>query len=188
MSAVIDFRRLASTWDSRFVDAIHAHYTDSGGAPPGKKMAWEIFEGGEHRGWIGLGEPTFKLAARRCLGLMDARPASHTVNNFIYRLDAVGSVRASAILKAWHEIASLDWKATYGWTPIHWETLVDPKEVKSVIPGACFRRAGYRSLGFTTGRGARRRAGHTHGPRVWMDVSKKLVLYRGPLHRLAQPQ
>jgi hypothetical protein len=29
-----------STWHPSFVAAIRAHYTGSGGAPPGKKLAW----------------------------------------------------------------------------------------------------------------------------------------------------
>ncbi len=175
---------LVSTWDERFVRAIRSHYTKSRGAPYGKKLAWEILEGAKHRGWIGLGEPTFKLAARRRLGLRDGRPKDKTVNNFIFRLDAKGEVLASLILRQWHDRAAKDWKKRYGWTPVHWETMVDPEEVGSEVPGACFRRAGYRSLGLTTGRGARRPAGNTHTTRVFGDVSPKLVLYRGPLARL----
>ena len=177
-----------STWHPAFVAAIHAHYTGSLGAPPGKKLAWEIIEDGAHRGWLGLGEPCFKLAARRRLGIEDARPLPGTVSNFIYRLDANGPTLASAILKAWHVQAEAEWLGRYHEKPIHWETLVDPNEVKSTgstVPGACFRRAGYRSLGMTTGRSARRPAGSTHGPRIWQDASPKLVLYRGPLNRIA---
>lgn len=188
----ISFRLLESTWEPAFVEAIRAHYTKSRGAPFGKKLGWEILEDGKHRGWLGLGEPAFKLAPRRRLGLTDARPLLHTVNNFIYRLDVEtdedgGATRASVILKAWHVVAAADWAAEYGWTPVHWETLVDPEEVKSTgstVPGACYRRAGYRSLGMTTGRGASRPAGNTHGPRVWGDKPPKLVFYRGPLARL----
>jgi hypothetical protein len=180
----ISFDQLGSTWDPRFIAAIKAHYTKSAGPPPGKKMAWEIFEDGLHRGWLGLGEPAYKLAPRRRLGLLDARPAPFTVSNFIYRLDVPGQVRASDILRGWHKIASEDWETRYGFAPVHWESLVDPEEVQSDVPGASFRRAGYRSLGMTTGRSARRPEGHAHGPRVWSDASPKLVLYRGPLARL----
>lgn len=175
--------RLVSTWEPAFRRAIHDHYTKSRGAPPGKKLAWEISEGETRLGWIGLGEPSFKLAARRRLGLADARPLPGTVCNFIFRVEAERR-QASAILKAWHPIASADWRARYGWTPEHWETLVDPDQISSPVPGACFRRAGYRSLGFTTGRSARRPPGHAHGKRVWADASRKLVLYRGPLARV----
>jgi len=93
-------------------------------------------------------------------------------------------VRSSAILRAWHPVAARDWARRYGWEPEHWETLVDPAAVRSTNPGACFRRAGYRSLGMTTGWTARRPPGHTHGPRVWSVGTPKLVLYRGPLARL----
>lgn len=150
-------------------------------------MAWEIIEQEQHRGWIGLGEPSFKLAPRRSLGLDDARPMPMTVCNFIYRLDAKGIVSASKILVAWHKVASLDWSKQYGWEPEHWETMVDPNEVGNRpdhVAGYCFRRSGYRSLGMTTGRSARRPPGHTRGPRVWCDANPKLVLYRGPLHRV----
>jgi hypothetical protein len=184
----ISFRLLESTWEPGFVEAIRAHYTKSRGAPPGKKLAWEVLDGGAHRGWLGLGEPAFKLAARRRLGLADARPLAHTVCNFIYRLDSEeGEALASAILKEWHAVASVDWNARYGWSPVHWESLVDPEEVRSTgstVAGACFRRAGYRSLGLTTGRGASRPPGASHGARIWGDKSPKLVLYRGPLPRL----
>ena len=173
-----------STWHPAFVAAIRAHYTGSRGAPVGKKIAWEIIEDGAHRGWIGLGEPCFKLAARRRLGIADGRPLPGTVSNFIYRLDTDGPAKASSILKAWHPVASAEWHGRYGFKPIHWETMVDPAEVTSTgstVPGACFRRAGYRSLGMTTGRSARRPPGATHGARVWQNASPKLVLYRGPL-------
>ncbi len=166
-----------STWDGDFLRAILDHYTKSRGAPPGKKLAWRILERGLHRGWIGIGEPMFKLAARRRLNIQDGRPLPETVCCFIYRLEARGGglARSSDILRAWHPEAAATWRDIYGWTPIHWETLVDPAEVESPIAGACFRRAGYRSIGLTTGRGARRPAGSTHGARVWADVSPKLV-------------
>lgn len=180
---MVHFLKLQSTWNPRFIEAIKAHYTGSKGPPVGKKMAWEVFENEQHIGWLGLGEPAYKLAARRRLGLMDARPLPFTVSNFIYRLDAPHEAKASAILKRWHDVAVADWEQRYGWKPVHWETLVDPAEVNSQIAGGSFRRAGYRSLGMTTGRTARRPPGHTHGPRVWADASPKLVLYRGPLVR-----
>lgn len=148
-------------------------------------MAWRIVESGATRGWIGLGEPCFKLAPRRRLGLLDARPAAGTVCNFIFRVSP-GEERASIILRAWHPVAAAEWADRYGTAPTHWETLVDPSKVASVVPAACFRRAGYRSLGMTTGRTARRPPGHTHGSRVWSDGTPKLVLYRGPLARLPE--
>lgn len=177
-----------STWDAAFVRALREHYTGSQGAPPGKKLAWRIVEQGRHRGWIGLGEPAFKLAPRRRLGLADARPLPRTVCNFIFRLEAAGGMRGSDILRAWHPVAAREWRERYGWEPDHWETLVDPDRVASEVPGACFRRAGYRSLGMTTGRSARRPTGHGRGARVWCDASPKLVLYRGPLARVAAIQ
>jgi hypothetical protein len=185
----VSFRRLDSTWEPAFITAIQAHYTKSSGPPPGKKMAWEIREDGVHRGWIGLGEPPFKLSPRRRLGITDARPLAHTVCDFIYRLDGDerddSSSRASAILRLWHAAAA-DWADKYGWAPVHWETMVDPEAVQSTVPGACYRRAGYRSLGLTTGRGAVRPTGAGRGsPRIWVDKTPKLVLYRGPLARVA---
>jgi hypothetical protein len=172
-----------STWEPGFVAAIRRHYTKSRGAPPGKKLAWRIIEASGLVGWIGLGEPAFKLAPRRRLGLSDARPAPFSVCCFIYRLEGDRKTAAHAILRAWHALASTAWAARYGWTPIHWETLVGQGDPAN--PGACFKRAGYRRLGLTTGRSARRPAGNTHGPRVWGCASKKIVLYRGPLARLA---
>jgi hypothetical protein len=174
-----------STWHPDFVAAIRAHYTGSRGAPPGKKQAWEIIEDHQSVGWIGLGEPSFKLAPRRRLGLEDARPLPHTVSCFIFRRTG-GTSRGSDILRAWHPVAAADWHERYGWEPVHWETMVGPEYVQSSVPGACFRRAGYRSLGLTTGRSARRPPGHTHGKRVWMNSTPKLVLYRGPLARVSQ--
>jgi len=184
------FRQLKSTWDPAYIAAIRAHYSGSRGPPPGKKMAWEVGEQDpvtgtiQHRGWIGLGEPAYKLAPRRRLGLDDARPLPRTVMNSIYRIDAPGVLRASTLLKAWHDVAADDWAARYGWRPEHWETLVDPAEVQGEGPGYTFRRAGYRSLGLTTGRSARRPAGSTHSARVWSDSTPKLVLYRGSLARV----
>jgi exodeoxyribonuclease VII small subunit len=166
--------------------AIKAHYSGSRGTPYGKKVCAEIFEDNIHRGWIGFGEPTYKLSPRRRLGLEDARPLQFTVNCFIYRLDADGVVPASKILREWHYVGTRWWEIAYHWTPIHFETMVDPTRIlESENPGACFKRAGYRPLGYTTGRSARRPEGHGKGsPRLWVDDTPKLVLYRGPLHRL----
>ena len=173
----IPVERLRSTWDPALVAAIRRHYTGSRGAPPGKKMAWRVGDA-----FIGLGEPSYKLAPRRRLGLADARPLPHTVCQFIFRREEPrGPWRGSDLLKAWHEVCSADWAERYGWEPVHFETLVLPSAVGSAVPGACYRRAGYRSLGMTTGRGARRPPGNTHGPRVWGPTDPKLVLYRGPL-------
>lgn len=180
-----------STWDADVVAVIRAHYLGSRGAPPGKKLAWRILEAGRHRGWIGLGEPAYKLAARRALGLADARPLVGTVCCWMFKLEAPGeapgTTRASGIIRAWHEVSSREWSDRYGWEPIHWETLVDPAQVMSVVPGACFRRAGYRHIGQTTGRTCHRPPGHTHDARVWGDGTPKMVFYRGPLHR-QEPQ
>lgn len=171
-----------STWDADFVAAIRRHYTESRGAPWGKKLAWKIVEDASVIGWIGLGEPSYKLAPRRRLGLMDARPLAHTVCNFIYRLEGPRTALASGILKEWLPVAGEGWRDRYGWLPIHWETMIGQGDVRNL--GACFKKAGFRSLGMTTGRSARRPAGHTQGPRIWMDSTPKLVLYKGPLHRL----
>ncbi len=175
-----------STWDATFIASLREHYSGSSGPPPGKKLVWRIFDEGVARGWIGIGEPSFKLAPRRALGLLDGRPLPFTVGCFVYRLERGGASRASAILREWHTVASAEWAARYGDAPIHWETLVDPSKVASEVPGACFRRAGYRSIGMTTGRGARRPPGSTRGPRVWTDTTPKLVLYRGPLTRIPE--
>lgn len=180
---MIGFFEVASSWEPDVLAAIRAHYTASAGPPPGKKAMWRILDHGRHRGFIGLGEPAYKLAPRRRLGLEDGRPLDKTISIFIYRLDQPGPSLASAILRAFHEPASDTWAQRYGWAPVHWETMVDPEAIESAVPGACFRRAGYRSLGMTTGRTARRPPGHTHGPRLWTDASPKLVLYRGPLSR-----
>lgn len=174
----MQIERLRSTWDPEFIAALRRHYSNSLGPPVGKKMVWRVGDG-----WIGLGEPAFKLAPRRALGLLDARPLQRTVCCFVFRREPpYGPERGSD--KSWHPVASRDWADRYGWEPEHWETLVLPSAVESEVPGACFRRAGYRSLGMTTGRGARRPRGHAHGPRVWGDTEPKLVLYRGPLARL----
>lgn len=141
--------------------------------------------GGRHLGWIGLGEPAFALAARRRLGLPPHPPQPLTVGCFIYRVEARGLARSSDVLKAWHLVASAEWLTRYRFAPVHWETLVDPAEVESANAGACFRRAGYRCLGWTSGRGARRPAGASHAARVWGPTAKRLVFYRGPLARIA---
>jgi hypothetical protein len=173
-----------STWDTEFVRSIREHYSESRGAPPGKKLAWRIIENGRHRGWIGLGEPAFKLSPRRRLGLIDARPLPQTVCCFIYRIESEGAMKASEILGVWHDVATAQWVDRYKLIPIHWETMIDPSRIRGINPGACFKRVGYRSLGMTTGRQARRPSGHTRGPRIWLDGTPKLVLYRGPLPRI----
>ncbi len=173
-----------STWDPAVRQCIAEHYTGSAGAPPGRKLAWRIVANGSPIGFIGLGEPAFKLAPRRRIGLTDARPLPRTACCFLFRIQRTGLVLSSVLLRAWHPVALDAWAYRYGETLEHWETLVDPAKVRSVVPGACFRRAGYRSLGLTTGRTARRPPGHTHGPRVWSNGSRKLVLYRGPLSRV----
>ena len=174
-----------SAWSEYFVRAIRRHYTGSMGPPPGKKVAWRIVEQWDGTlqtvGWIGLGEPAYKLAPRRRIGLQDARPLDFTVCCFIYRIEGPHVVSARDILRLWHPVASEVWSRRYGWSPVHWETMIGQGDTSN--PGACFKRSGYRSLGMTTGRSARRPAGHSTGPRIWMDSTPKLVLYRGPLHR-----
>lgn len=174
-----------STWAPDYVAAIRRHYTGSRGAPPGRKLAWRITEGGAAVGWIGLGEPAYKLAPRRRLGLSDARPLPRTVMCTIYRLEGPRRASAGDILRLWHSVAKATWAERYGWAPAHWETMVGQGDATN--PGACFRRAGWRPLGMTTGRGASRPPGATHGPRIWGDRPPKLVLYQGPLHRLPRP-
>lgn len=173
-----------STWDPLFVRAIREHYTGSKGPPPGKKLAWRIVAGGHHIGWIGVGEPAYKLAARRRLGLADARPLPGTVCCFIYRRERSGGPAGGEIISTYHDVAAAEWSRRWGQVIEHWESMVDSSEVASSVPGSCFRRAGYRSLGETTGRSARRPPGASRGPRVWTDSSKKMVFYRGPLSRV----
>lgn len=174
-----------STWASDFRGAVLRHYTGSKGAPVGKKQGWRIYE---HVGritnligWIGLGEPSYKLAPRRRLGLQDARPLDHTVNNFIYRLEGARLTSAREILRQWMPVASACWERRYGWRPVHWESMVGQGDAK--VLGACFRGARWRRLGWTTGRTARRQTGNAHGKRVWSDAPPKLVFYFGPLAR-----
>lgn len=112
-----------STWAPDFVAAIRRHYTGSRGAPPGKKMAWRIEHGLATLGWIGLGEPAFKLAPRRRLNLEDARPLPGTVCCFIYRIEQPG-ISAGEVLKLWHPVAAAAWLERYSWAPIHWESMV----------------------------------------------------------------
>ena len=180
--------RPVSTWHPTVLAAIHGHYTGSAGAPPGRKAAWLVWEGRRQVGVIGLGEPAFKLAPRRRVGLEDARPLPRTACCWMARFEG-HEAHASDILRLWHPVAPDYWRRRYGWAPEHWETLVGGptgggRQHHGGALGACFRRCGYRSLGWTTGRSARRPAGNTRGPRVWMDAEPKLVLYRGPLHRL----
>lgn len=176
--------RRVSTWHPLMVEQIRLHYTGSNGAPPGKKLAWIAEFNAEPFAVLGLGEPAFKLAPRRRLGLVDARPLPFTVSNFIYRKFSDVPVRGEELLNLWHATAAADWLNQYGWTPVHWETLVLPSAIKSGVAGACYRRVGYRSCGLTTGRTARRPPGHTHTARVWSDSEPKLLLYRGPLQRV----
>jgi hypothetical protein len=175
-----------STWADDFRGAVLRHYTGSKGAPVGKKQGWRIFESvGEDAeriiGWIGLGEPSYKLAPRRRLGLLDARPLERTVSNFIYRLEGPRLTAAREILQLWMPLAAEDWERRYGWRPVHWETMVGQGDAK--VLGACFRGARWRRLGWTTGWGARRQTGNAHGKRVWSESTPKLVFYFGPLAR-----
>jgi len=174
-----------STWCAPFVAAIRRHYTGSRGAPPGRKLAWRIMVGARSVGWVGVGEPAYKLAARRRLGLLDARPLPATVCCFIYRREDPTGPSGAAILDLYHRAAAIEWLRRWEESIVHWETLVLPGATPSPVAGACFRSAGYRSLGMTTGRSARRPAGSTRGARVWGNSEPKLVLYRGPLPRVA---
>jgi len=174
-----------STWASDFRGAVLRHYTGSKGAPVGKKQGWRIYERigriTNLIGWIGLGEPAYKLAPRRRLGLQDARPLEHTVSNFIYRLEGARLTTAREILRQWMPVAAECWERRYGWRPVHWESMVGQGDAK--VLGACFRGARWRRLGWTTGRTARRQTGNGHGKRVWGDAPPKLVFYFGPLAR-----
>lgn len=175
-----------STWAPDYVSAIRRHYPGSRGAPPGRKLGCRVRWDGRVIAWWGLGEPSYKLAARRALGLADARPAPRTVANFFFRAERLPDAPApssSALIRALL-VHSLDaWARRYGSRPEHIETLVDAASVASEIPGYCYRRAGFRPIGHTTGRGARRPEGSSRGPRVWGETSVRVVLYRGPLAR-----
>ena len=123
-----------STWSDDYRGAILRHYTGSRGAPVGKKQGWRIFE---HVGpitnligWIGLGEPSYKLAPRRRLGLQDARPLDRTVSNFIYRLEGARFTTAREILRKWMPVASEWGERRYGWRPVHWESMVGQGDAK----------------------------------------------------------
>ena len=174
-----------STWAADFRAALRRHYTGSAAAPPGKKQGWRIFEhageGSALIGWIGLGEPSYKLAPRRRLGLQDARPLDRTVGNFLFRLEGPRLTPAREILRQWLPVAAECWERRYGWRPVHWESMVGQGDAK--VLGACYRGARWRSLGWTTGRTARRPRGNAHGKRVWSDAPPKLVFYFGPLAR-----
>ncbi len=174
-----------STWAADFRGAVIRHYTGSKGAPVGKKQGWRIFEHAGRItnliGWIGLGEPSYKLAPRRRLGLQDARPLDRTVSNFIYRLEGARLTTARDILRQWMPVAADCWERRYGWRPVHWESMVGQGDTK--VLGACFRGARWRRLGWTTGRTARRQTGNAHGKRAWSDAPPKLVFYFGPLAR-----
>jgi hypothetical protein len=176
-----------STWAVDFREALLRHYTGSKGAPVGKKQGWRILEhtgrGTGLVGWIGLGEPAFKLAPRRRLGLMDARPLPFTVSNFMFRLEGHRITAAREILRRWMPVASDFWLIRYGWRPIHWESMVGQGDPANL--GACFSGARWRRLGWTTGRSARRQTGNAHGKRTWCDAPPKLVFYWGPLARKA---
>src|SRR5690606_2273852 len=108
------------------------------------------------------------------------------VNCFVYRLEGPRLATASVILREWHPVAEKHWELRYGWRPIHMETMVDPTKVETggTNPGACFRRAGWRLLGETTGLTVRR---PTREERVFeRGATPKLVFYRGPLERRPQ--
>ncbi len=179
-----------------FKEALLRHYTESKGSPAGKKLGWGIWEGSALRGYLGLAEPSARLAARRALGIENIEPLPGTYSNFFYRLEAPGAWRASEILIAWHSQLADDWAERYplgakyptSHRPVHVETMVDAGKIASVNPGYCYKLAGYKVIGGTTGRGARRPPGSTHGPRVWGDVSRKIVLYHGPLPVVRAPE
>ena len=96
-----------STWARETLDEIHAHYPKSRGAPPGKKLAWRIYEEGRFRGLIAIGEAPFALSARKALGIPIHPPQPGTVACFIYRVQP-GDASASSILRLWHPLAELE--------------------------------------------------------------------------------
>ena len=180
--------------DPEFLRWLRRHYTGSRGAPPGKKICVRIEEDGRLVGFFGLAEPSYKLAPRRRLvgrtpveqaQLDAARPLPHTVTNFVFRLEGHHAKASSLLVVA--ERFALDAWASRAWStgraprPEHIETMIGQGDARN--PGACFKRVGYRSLGMTTGRSARRPPGATHGARIWQDAAPKLVLYHGPLAR-----
>ena len=169
--------------------ALLEHYPGSKGPPYGKKQGFRIWEDGQHRGWFGVGEPSFALGARRSVG-RNPKDRANTVNNYMYRLDAPGERKASEILNELIPEAEERWIRRYGPENRieHWETMVDPAAVKSQVPGASYRRAGFRSLGPTSGLSFRRPAGHGQGSRIRVPGTQKLVLYRGPLDRVPKSE
>lgn len=170
---------------SGLIQAIKRHYPGSKRPISGRCMCWEITETEGVIGYIGLGDTTLNLVARKRLGTGSAYKLHESVCVFMYQLvDQRKRYNcASTILKRWESIASKCWFLRYGWRPMHWETFVNPQLIKEKDnPGACFKRAGYRTLGWTSGKSAQ----HYHPERTVAQNSRKIVLYKGPLARIPE--
>lgn len=101
---VISFS-VVSARDPEFLAALRRHYSGSRQGPYGKKIVWRIIEGQQTVGWIGVGEPSFRLAARaRLCGVVDTRALPQSVGCFVYRLEGPRETSASEILRLWHPI------------------------------------------------------------------------------------
>ena len=129
-------------------------------------------------GIIAAGEPMFRCAPRdRALALNLAPgvpPPRWLVACVAFRVEGAPFGVASRAIALWRASVAQDWSERYGDAVRAWETLVGPPR-----SGACFRHDGWRRVGYTTGRGARRPGGHGHSKRIWIDTGeRKMVLLR----------
>lgn len=164
--------------DSEYAAIWSRHYTRSRGAI-GRQTHYLVRLGGRVVGIVAAGEPMFRNRARdRALGLVYAHdkepPPRWLASCVAFRVEGAPHGFASACLAEFRAGAASDWKREYGDEIMAWETTVEPPRY-----GACFRKDGWRRVGRTTGRGARRPAGHGHGrKRVFVATTRKIVLVR----------
>ncbi len=175
--------RLTQTYrtDSRLLETMKYHYSQPKGFV-GRNICYAIYYNDVYYGHIVAGSATKNLKQRKEF-FPEPIGLNNIVNNTYYHIEKREDKYpcrnfTTRILEAWREIVKVDWHLKYGDIVEGFETLIEHPRV-----GECYRRDGWRFMGFTKGYSCKRTAGigtdSWTGKRVWETVNlypKRILL------------
>jgi hypothetical protein len=165
------------------IELMPRHYSQPKGFV-GRNIVYLVFARGELFGATVAGSATRFLPKRNQFLGVSLETLNSVVNNTFYHIERSGSgypIRnfASAVVAAWRESVTKDWREKYGDAVAGFETLVELPRT-----GECYRRDGWQMIGRTLGYTCKRTAGKGtdswSGKRVWdtSNLRPKLVFAR----------
>lgn len=137
----------------------------------GRNICYAIYFAGTYYGHIVGGSATLHLPGRHEFLGTSRASLNHIVNNIFFHVEKVDGkypIRnfTSYVLQGFVQRMQVDWYSKYGDYVVGFETLIElPRS------GECYRRAGWREVGMTTGYTCKRTGGKGtdgwSGKRVW---------------------